>query len=154
MKQIEKDALQYDGFSYNGCPDHPSGTDRFTSNGYGIHVEPNTPEQQAEIDLLNEELKDQKIPMRDGAFLNSAYVTQYPHETRLKMWKDEYLAARRIVRCKGKRATAEENNRMSFAAMMWYREQHFGDPPQDVSSLKIGDRTPGDPIPSGGGEAN
>lgn len=152
MKQIEKDAMRYEGFSYNGCPDHPSGTDRWTSCGYGIKTEPNTPEQQAVIDQLNAELVQREIPMRNGLLLNEAYVMQYPHEKRLKMWKDEYLSARRIMRCKGKRATVDEYDRMTFAAMMWNREQHFGEPPQDVSSLKIGNRTPGDPI-TGGGEA-
>lgn len=127
MKQIEKDALRYDGFSYNGCPDHPSGTDRFTSNGYGIQVEPNTPEQQAIVDKLNAEFAGQEIPYRDGPFLNKYYVAQYPHEKRLKMWKDEYLAARRIMRCKGKQATLEEYNRMTYAAMMWKREECTGE---------------------------
>ena len=66
MKQIEKDALRYDGYSYNGCPDHPSGADRWISNGYGIQVVPNTPEQQAIVDQINAELSNQPIPERDG----------------------------------------------------------------------------------------
>lgn len=126
LKQIEKDALRYEGYSYNGCPDHPSGADRFTSNGYGIHVEPNTPEQQAIVDEMNAEFAGKKIPMRDGLFLNRAYVEQYPHEKRLKLWKNEYLAARRLMRCKGKNATLEENDRMCYAAMMWKREETCG----------------------------
>lgn len=126
MKQIEKDAIRYEGISYNGCPDHPSGTDRWTSCGYGITVEPNTPEQQEVIDRINAELaeehKNDVIPMRDGNLLNRAYVDQFPHEQLLRLWKDEYLTARRIVRCKGKEATAEDDNRMGYAAMMWKRE--------------------------------
>jgi len=139
VKQIEKDALRYDGFMYNGCPDHPSGADRFTSNGYGIQVEPNTPEQQAIVDELNAEFAGQEIPLRDGVFLNRAYVEQFPREQRLKLWKDEYLQARRVMRCKGKRATQEENDRMCYAAMMWNREEHCGEvfPP-----VRIGNRQP------------
>lgn len=129
VKQIEKDALRYDGYSYNGCPDHPSGADRWTSNGYGIRVVPNTPEQQAIIDQLNAELANQPIPVRDGLLLNQQYVEQYPHEERLKMWKDEYIQARRVVRCKGKHVTQEENDRMTYAAMMWKREDCIGDLP-------------------------
>ena len=127
MKQIEKDALRYDGFGYNGCPDHPSGADRFTSNGYGIQVEPNTPEQQIIADQINDELAGQPIPYRDGPFLNKHYVAQYPHEQRLKMWKDEYLQARRITRCKGKQTTKDEYDRMCYAAMMWNRETYCGE---------------------------
>ena len=126
MKQIEKDALRYDGYSYNGCADHPSGTDRWTSNGFGIRVDPNTPEQQAVIDKLNEELAQNKIPERDGLLLNPAYLMQYPHEKRLQLWKDEYIAARRVMRCKGKRATKDEYDRMTYAAMMWKREECIG----------------------------
>ena len=143
MKQIEKDALRYDGFMYNGCPDHSSGADGFTSNGYRIQIEPTTPEQQAIADELNAEFAGQEIPLRDGVFLNRHYVAQYPREKRIELWKDEYLQARRVMRCKGKRATVEEYNRMTYAAMMWSWEEHRGEvhlPP------KIGNRKPGDPI--------
>ena len=126
MKQIEKDALRYDGYSYNGCADHPSGTDRWTSNGFGIRVDPNTPEQQAVVDRINEELAGLPIPERDGVFLNKHYVEQYPHDQRLKLWKTEYLAARRIMRCKGKHASKDEYDRMTYAAMMWKREECCG----------------------------
>lgn len=143
MKQIEKDALRYDGFSYNGCPDHPSGADRWTSNGYGIHVEPNTPEQQAIVDQLNAEFAGREIPLRDGVFLNRAYVEQFPREQRLKLWKDEYIQARRLMRCKGKRASVDEYNRMTYAAMMWKREESCGEP---YAPAKVGTRLPGDPI--------
>ena len=126
MKQIEKDALRHDGYSYNGCPDHPSGADRWTSNGYGIRVVPNTPEQQAIVDQINAELANQPIPERDGIYLNKGYVAQFPHEKRLEMWEKEHSEARRVVQYKGDQATEEERSRVSFAAMMWKREQYEG----------------------------
>ena len=84
------------------------------------------PEQQAVIDKLNEELAQNKIPERDGLLLNPAYLMKYPHEKRLKLWKTEYIAARRIMRCKGKHASKDEYDRMTYAAMMWKREECIG----------------------------
>lgn len=53
IKQIKKDVVHYDGYSYNSCADHPAGVDRWTSNNLGIHIESNTPEQEAVIDQIN-----------------------------------------------------------------------------------------------------